>query len=127
MGEDEQIRIVIDIEVHDIERFKQAAQRCVEVSRQEPGTLVYDWYLDEERGVARLYEVYASVDALRAHTVGPVFSEAGLPLMDVSTFVHLDVYGDAGSLRDEIGRLWPATEWGVPFASLREPRLTEDP
>ena len=44
--DNEQLRFVIEIEVTDIERFKEIAEKCVEFSRTEPGTLLYDWYID---------------------------------------------------------------------------------
>ncbi len=114
---DEAIRFVIDIEVRDVERYKEIAAACVAYSRTEPGTLLYDWYLDEEAGTARLYEAYASVAAVIAHATGPVFTEIGLPLMEVATFVRVDCFGDAGRLA-EGPSFWPTTYWGVPFTSL---------
>jgi quinol monooxygenase YgiN len=114
---DEQIRFVIQISVSDVERFKEIAARCVEVSRSEPGTLLYDWYLDEEAGTARLYEAYESVDAVIAHATGPVFTDVGVPLMEVATFEQVECFGDAARLAKGQA-FWPTTYWGVPFASL---------
>jgi hypothetical protein len=108
---------VIEIEVSDVELFEQTVARCVEVSRTEPGTLVYDWYLDESTGRARLYEAYESLDALRAHSTGPVFTDVGLPLMQCSKFVHVDAFGDVGDLAQE-GTFWPTTFWGAAFESI---------
>lgn len=113
----EAIRFVIDIEVRDVARFKEIAAACVEYSRTEEGTLLYDWYIDEEAGTARLYEAYASVDAVIAHATGPVFTEIGLPLMEVATFLHVDCFGDAGKLATGPS-FWPTTYWGTPFTSL---------
>jgi quinol monooxygenase YgiN len=119
MRSEEAVRFVIDIEVHDVERFKETAAKCVEFSRTEPGTLLYDWYIDEEAGRARLYEAYASLEALRIHTTGPVFTDIGLPLLECSTFVHVDAFGDFGEVAPDEA-FWPTTFWGVPFASLTE-------
>jgi quinol monooxygenase YgiN len=118
MRDGEQIRFVLDFAVDDVERFKQVARACVEVSRDEPGTLVYDWYVDEEAGRARLYEAYADADAVRAHASGPVFTSVGLPLMEISTVVNMDAYGDVSALGDF--DLWPTTRWGPPFVALKE-------
>jgi quinol monooxygenase YgiN len=114
----DEVRFVIDIEVHDIERFKEVVQRCVEVSREEPGTLVYDWYLDEAAGRARLYEAYDSLDSVRAHAAGPVFTDVGLPLMEISKFLHMDAFGEVGDFLDH--PFWPTKVWGAPFAALRD-------
>jgi quinol monooxygenase YgiN len=116
MRSDEEVRFVIDIEVKDVERFKEVVQKCVEVSRNEPGTLVYDWYIDEEKGRARLYEAYESLDAVKAHAAGPVFTDVGLPLMEIANFVHMDAFGDVGEFLKR--PLWPTTVWGPPFAAL---------
>jgi len=114
---DEQVRFVIEIEVSDIELFKTTAAACAEVSRSEPGTLVYDWYLDEATSKARLYEAYASLDALRIHTTGPVFTDVGLPMMECATFVHVDAFGDFGDAANR-SSFWPTTYWGTAIASV---------
>jgi quinol monooxygenase YgiN len=119
MRENEGVRLVIEIEVDDIDLFKETAQRCVEVSRTEPGTLVYDWYIDEANGKARLYEAYESVEALRAHAAGPVFTDVGLPMMQCSTFVHVDAFGDFGEMAEQ-DAFWPTTYWGPAFVALTE-------
>ena len=43
----EWVRFVIRFEVLDVARFREMADAMVAVSRDEPGTVVYDWYLDE--------------------------------------------------------------------------------
>jgi quinol monooxygenase YgiN len=116
MRSNEGVRFVIEIEVSDRELFTQTAARCAEVSRGEPGTLVYDWYLDEATGKARLYEAYESLEALDVHTKGPVFTDVGLPMMQCARFVHVDAFGDFGDRAGE-PTFWPTTFWGEPFAS----------
>lgn len=117
MGDPNIPRFVIDIEVHDVEEFTRCITRCTELSREEPGTLIYDWYIDEEQGRARLYEAYESVDALITHIKGPVFSEAGPDLQKTCTFVHVDAYGDLGRMRDR-RQFWPTTFWGPAVVAL---------
>ena len=116
MRGNEAVRFVIDIDVTDIDMFKKTAARCAEVSRTEPGTLIYDWYLDEDTGKARLYEAYESFEALEVHSTGPVFTDVGLPMMECSTFVHVDAFGDVGDMADR-PTFWPTTFWGAPFTS----------
>jgi len=113
------IRFVVQIQVHDLERFQACVARAVEVSRSEPGTLHYDWFLDEERGEARLVEAYDSVDAVLAHARGPVFTEIGPDMLQTCTFVAMDAYGDTGPLSDG-AQFWPSTYWGTPFARLTD-------
>ena len=113
----EGIRFVIEIEVTDVPGFIDGARQCVEISRDEPGTLVYDWYLDEETGKARLYEAYASTEALAEHTAGRVFTEVGPKLLETCTFIHVDAFGDLGDAADGPS-FWPTTYWGEAFTAV---------
>jgi quinol monooxygenase YgiN len=111
------IRFVLEIAVSDLERFRELVAKCVEISSGEPGTLMYDWYIDESTSSARLVEAYASVEAVLAHARGPVFTEVGPELLEVCTFVKMDAFGDVGTLSDGPA-FWPTTYWGTPFAAL---------
>jgi quinol monooxygenase YgiN len=108
-----EVRFVVQIE----ERFKAAAQRCAELSRAEPGTLLYDWFLDEASGQARLVEAYATVADVIAHARGPVFTDAGPEMMASCRFVHMDAFGDTDQLAGG-PQFWPSTYWGRRFAGL---------
>jgi quinol monooxygenase YgiN len=92
----------------------------VEVSRTEPGTLVYDWYLDADTGKACLYEAYASMDAVNAHSRGPVFTEIAPKYADVLTVARVEVFGGDGSQLmgggDVLGA--PTTRWGASIAAV---------
>jgi len=113
------IRFVVQIQVHDIDAFKDAVARAVAISRAEPDTLHYDWFLDEASGAARLVEAYRSVEAVLAHSRGAVFTEVGPEMLQTCTFVSMDAFGDTGKL-GEGAQFWPSTYWGTPFASLAE-------
>ncbi len=117
MSTSTEVRFVIEIQVHDSEGFKEAVKRCVELSREEPGTLRYDWFLDEQSGAARLVEAYESVDAVITHAKGPVFTDVGPALLATCTFVSMDAFGDTGQLAAGT-QFWPSTYWGLPFSSL---------
>lgn len=118
MRQTDEIRFVIAIEVHDTRAFVAAVEECVVISRNEPGTLLYEWYLDEASKTARLYEAYRDLDAVLAHAAGPVFTEVGPRLIETCTFTHMDAFGDVGRLAHSTP-FWPTTFWGTPFASLR--------
>ncbi|MCH7789325.1 MAG: antibiotic biosynthesis monooxygenase [Acidobacteria bacterium] len=118
MRQSEAIRFVIEIEVSDIDGFKAAANDMVAISDDEPGTLVYDWYLDEDTGQGRLYEAYASFEALDAHIAGPVFTEVGPRIISTCTFVRMDAFGNAPPERRAGPGIAPTTWWGDPFAAV---------
>lgn len=115
----EELRLVIDIEVTDLDRFRKLVAECVAISRDEPGTLIYDWYLDPEGRRARLYEAYQSAAALAAHASGRVFSEVGPMLVETCRFVGIEAYGDPEVLKGAEA-LAPTKLWGRPFEALHE-------
>lgn len=113
------IRCALQMQVHDIAGFTAAAIRCAEYSSTEPGTLYYDWFLNEATGAARLVEGYDSYESIVAHATGPVFTEIGPALLETCTFVHMDAYGDTA--RMESGpQFWPSTYWGASIAGLTD-------
>lgn len=114
----EGIRIVIEIDVNDRDRFKTLVEKAVEIVRQdEPETVIYDFYLDEEARTARLYEAYTSVSALVKHTEGRVFTELGAEFLEVCRFAQIDVFGDPGEMRER-PTIGPTRFWGSAFAGL---------
>ena len=114
----EWVRFVIRFDVVDLARFREMAEATVAVSKDEPGTVVYDWYLDEQAGTGTLYEAYASAEALQAHTSGAVFTDIAPKYLDAMRVASVDVYGEADALprRDVLGA--PTTWWGSPIAAV---------
>jgi quinol monooxygenase YgiN len=118
MRDGEWIRFVIKFEVRDADRFHEMAAAMVAVSRDEPGTVVYDWYFDDTSGTGTLYEAYASPDALREHGAGTVFTELAPKYADAVRVNSVDAFGAAEGLprRDVLGA--PTTWWGAPIAAV---------
>ena len=114
----EWVRFVIHFEVLDVGRFREMAGAMVAVSRDEPGTLVYDWYLDEQAKRGTLYEAYASNEALEAHGRGAVFTELAPRYLDALRVLSVDAFGEAADLpRRDVLRA-PTTWWGAPIAAV---------
>jgi quinol monooxygenase YgiN len=115
----EGIRVLVYFDVSDHERFEEMATAMVEVSRSEPGTLVYDWYLDADEGKGCLYEAYESHEAIVAHAQGPVFTEIAPKYSDTLKVARVEVFGDAAKLAaggDVLGA--PTTWWGASVAAV---------
>jgi quinol monooxygenase YgiN len=114
----EWVRFVIRFELLDVGRFREMAQAMVAVALDEPGTVVYDWYLDEPAKQGTLYEAYASPEALRAHGSGAVFSELAPRYLDALRVLSVDVFGAATDLprTDVLGA--PTTWWGASIAAV---------
>jgi quinol monooxygenase YgiN len=117
----EWVRFVIRFEVLDTDRFREMARDMARVSRDEPGTVVYDWYFNEPAMTGTLYEAYTSETALRAHSSGAVFTELAPRYADAVRVVAVDVYGAADGLpRSDVLRA-PTTWWGAPIAAVTDP------
>ena len=116
--EGEWVRFVIGFEVLDLERFRELANAAVALSRNEPGTVVYDWYLDESTKTGTLYEAYASREALEAHGRGAVFTDLAPKYLDALRVVSVDAFGEvAGLTRGEVLGA-PTVWWGAPIAAV---------
>ena len=118
MRDGEWVRFVIRFEILDLERFRGMANAMVAVSRNESGTVVYDWYVDEQSNQGTLYEAYASREALDAHGRGAVFTELAPKYLDALRVVSVDAYGEAAGLSrgDMLGA--PTAWWGAPIAAV---------
>lgn len=114
----EGIRLVIEFDVTDRDRFVEMATAMVEISKDEPGTLVYDWYVDDERGRGVLYEAYESIEAVVRHTQGPVFTEIAPRYADSLAVVKVDVFGSSPEMEAHGSVLGaPTTFWGAAVAA----------
>ena len=118
MRDGEWVRFVIRFEVLEATRFREMAEAMVAVSRDEPGTVVYDWYVDESAGEGTLYEAYASPEALQAHASGAVFTELAPRYLDAVRVISVQVFGAAAGLprTDVLGA--PTTWWDAPIAAV---------
>lgn len=74
------------------EEFKTIAAECVEIVKaKEPGTLFYEWFLDDEEKVCMAVDCYTDYDALNAHidNIGSRMRH----LMTISDR-RVEIYGD---------------------------------
>jgi quinol monooxygenase YgiN len=111
--------IVLRWSVSDADRFEEMADAMASASREEDGTLVYDWYLDRETMEGVLMEAYPSQEALLAHVQGPVFTEIAPKYRGVGKPAKVDVFGGAGLDRNDILRA-PTAWWGEPVAAVTD-------
>ncbi len=51
----------------ELDTFKALMAEMVESTRTEPGTLIYEWWISDDRSAIHLYERYADSPALLAH------------------------------------------------------------
>lgn len=73
--------------------FKVLVEELVQSTRDEPNTLAYEWFLDEDNSSLHIYERYADSAATMAHlgTLGEKgFMERILSMVDIT---RITVYG----------------------------------
>jgi quinol monooxygenase YgiN len=109
---------VAEFEITDPDKFVEIVAEMVALSQTEPGTLVYDWYINADRTAARLHEAYDSVDSIMAHVSGPVFTELAPKTFGVCTMTKVQSFGDAGDLAEKLSFL-PIETWGAPFNAIQ--------
>ena len=88
------IHIIARFRIHNMHLapFKEGANRCIALTKNEPGAIVYDWFVDEENMLCTVVETYNDSEAVQAH-VGNVNEELA-KLMAISDF-SAEVFGDA--------------------------------
>lgn len=92
------IRLLVELDIHEgkLAEFEAIARNMVAVSEQEPGTLAYHFLLSGDRKRCRLIEGYTGADAITAHFSGPAVQKFVPQMLQVSTPVRMEIYGDPG-------------------------------
>ena len=112
------VTVIIFWSFEDRQRFEAMATEMAAASRAEPGTLMYDWYVNEDGTSGVLLEQYASQKALGDHVAGPVFTEIAPRYRGVARAQGRDVrrrwHGRADVLKAT------TTWWGEPVAAVTD-------
>ena len=92
------VHVLVELTIHEgkFDAFAHVAQQMVAGSRQEPGTLGYEWHLSKDRTRCRLLETYADAKALLAHFTGPVVQQLVPQALEFAKVDRFEVYGDPG-------------------------------
>ena len=91
----DKVHFVVELTIHEgkFEDFAATAKIMTEGTAKEPGALAYEWYLSDDRRSCRLFETYASADAMREHMEGAVVTELVPKLLAFSAISGFEVYG----------------------------------
>ncbi|HVO79070.1 MAG TPA: antibiotic biosynthesis monooxygenase [Candidatus Bathyarchaeia archaeon] len=94
----ERIRVLVDLDIHEgkFAEFEAIAKQMVAVSEQEPGTLLYKFYLSADRKHCRLAEGYTDQAAITAHFTGPAVQQFVPELVRFCSPTRMDIYGSPG-------------------------------
>ena len=76
----------------ELDNFKAVVNEMIESTRAEPGTLMYEWSIDEDGGVLHGYERFSDSGAAVAHlsAFGEKFAQRFLAAVDPT---RVSVYG----------------------------------
>jgi len=113
------VTVVIHWSFEDREQFEAMASEMATASRAEPGTLMYDWYVNEDGTCGALLEQYESQQALDDHIAGPVFTDIAPRYRGVARAQSVEMFGADGMERNEILRA-TTTWWGEPVAAVTD-------
>ena len=86
----------------NMDKFKQVEARLVAATKQEPGTLEYEYTASPDNGTVDIVERYVDSDAVVHHVAenfGPNFSKEFLALVKPARFV---VYGTPSAKAKEV-------------------------
>jgi quinol monooxygenase YgiN len=89
--------VSLEIEPSKLSEFERIAETMCEVSRQEPGTLAYDWFMDAERAHCRLLETYVDAAAMVAHLQGQAVQVYVPRMLECSRITNFEVFGTPGA------------------------------
>lgn len=88
----DKLSIIARFNIHQgkLEEFKFLADVCLELTREETGVLVYDWYIDDVTRNCTVIETYKNSAAVLAHNEN--INESLAQLMEISDF-SAEVFG----------------------------------
>ena len=104
----DELYVVARFTVHDgqLDGFKDAAADCVQIVRdQDTGTMLYDWYFNDDQTECVVLERYRDSDAVLEHIahVGEKLGEV-LACADIS----LEIYGQPSAELQEAAASLPS-------------------
>jgi quinol monooxygenase YgiN len=92
------VRLTVSLTVNEgqLDDFKSIANTLTEISKSEPGTVGYEWFVADDGKRFRLVETYADAAAVEAHFAGPAVQEWVPKLAAVCSVDGFEFYGDPG-------------------------------
>lgn len=95
MEKSNQVRLMFSFEINDFDEFSQLVKETsAYVEENEPGTISYDWYVDDTKATGCLFEVYDNPKAFEEHIVGPVFTTIVPKYRNAMTWLNIKALGD---------------------------------
>tara|TARA_B100001123_G_scaffold349662_2_gene399776 strand:- start:144 stop:497 length:354 start_codon:yes stop_codon:yes gene_type:complete len=96
------------ITTNNLEAFKSQAKRMTEASKGEPGTLVYDFFLNEEAREVLIVEKYADGQSFMKHMRKFTQPEFIPKILEMQEIISIEM---PGKLTNEIEELFSLGGW----------------
>jgi quinol monooxygenase YgiN len=98
------VRFTVELTIKDgrLEEYERLVDAMIAGSEKEPGTVVYEFTLSEDRTKGRILEGFDGADAVRDHMQGSVVGELVPQLLELATIDVFTVDGDPGPLAREM-------------------------
>jgi quinol monooxygenase YgiN len=92
------VRLTVSLTVNEgqLDAFRSIANSLTQISKDEPGTLGYEWFAANDGKHFRLVETYADAAAVEAHFSGPAVQVWVPKLVAVCSVDGFEFYGDPG-------------------------------
>jgi quinol monooxygenase YgiN len=115
------VRLTVSFTVNEGQSaaFLETAASMTETSKQEPGTLGYEWFADPDGKHFRLVETYVDAAAVEAHFAGPAVLEDVPKLVTTCQVGDFEFYGDPGPVVLEIAKGMGAVFFAYQFGLER--------
>ncbi len=113
------VRLVVSFKVNDFKLFREIAKECSQYcSSSEAGTLVYDWYVSEDKTTGKLFETYENSAALEAHLLGPIFTEIAPQFKRSISWLSIESFGQLPDAFHKLLGALPNVNWPAPVVAM---------
>lgn len=105
-----------------VDAFRKIVQEAAAAMEQtEPGTLMFQWFLSQDKGRALAHVWCADQDTAITHATG-VGPQKHLPrLLEIATIERFDVFGTPNDKLAKILEAFPVTSRNPPLAGFTRP------
>jgi len=108
------VRLTVSFAVSEaqVSEFKRLAQTMTDISKAEPGTLGYEWFVSADGKNYKLVETYVDAQSIEAHFMGAAVQEFVPKLVETCSVTGFEIYGDPGPKVTEMAAGFGAQFYG---------------
>ncbi len=113
------VRLVVSFNINNFELFRKIAKECSQYCDfSEAGTLVYDWYVSEDKASDKLFETYENSAALETHLLGPIFTEIAPQFKRSISWLSIESFGQLPDTFHKLLGALPNVNWPAPVVGM---------